>query len=128
MDSAVHTLANIAASILLTVLTPLIVRWIFRRAELAGLHLSAEKEAQTEKIVRDIILRVEEWAASRVKVGVPLTAKDKFEKALIAVVDKVPGITDQEAADLIHATLPKVGAGAAAFLEGVRQAATTGAR
>lgn len=126
MDAVLHQALDVVGAIIAAVLTPLIVQWIANKARLAGLQLSAEKEAQVEKIVRDVILNVEEWAATRVKVGTATNAGQKLDKALIDVVDKVPGISREEAAELIHATLPKVGLGAAAFLQGVRQAATTG--
>lgn len=128
MDAVIHQALDVVGAIIVAVLTPLIVQWIANKARLAGLQLSAEKEAQVEKIVRDAILKAEEWAATRVKVGESTNAGQKLEQALADVVDKVPGISSQEAADLIHATLPKVGLGASTFLQGVRQAATGDAR
>ena len=111
------------------VLLPLISALLVKALQRFGLSVDAEKQAKVEYFVQQAIFRAEEWAAQRVKANMgQTTAAMKLDRALTDVVDKVPGITKQEAADLIHATLPKVQLGAAVFLQGAREKATTGAR
>ena len=117
----IRTVLAIATPVLVTLVTAL----LYKALKKAGLDLSAEKQAQLEYCVRQAILRAEEWGASRVKAQLPTTPTMKLEKALSDVVDKVPGITRTEAEQLIHAELPKIGAGAARFVGAVRSAATT---
>lgn len=120
----IKTTLAIATPVLATLLSALVLRAVKRM----GIELDSQRALQVEKIVRDAILRAEEMFATRVRQKLPTTSADRLATAVATVMDKVPGITEQEARDLVHTTLPKVGAGAAAFLAGVRQSATTGAR
>lgn len=118
----VKTVLAIATPVLVTLLTALLVKVLQR----VGLTVEADRKAKLEMFTQEAVLRAEEWAATRLKAEKgPTTAAMKLEKALTDLTDRVPGITREEAADLVHATLPKVNLGAAAFLQGVRQAATT---
>lgn len=120
------TVLEIAAPVLAMLLTALLVKGVQK----LGLTVDAERQAKLEYFAQQAVLRAEEWGASRIK-GNPqaiMTASMKLERALTDLTDKIPGISRDEASELIHATLPKVGAGAAVFLQGVRKAATTGAQ
>lgn len=110
----------IVAPVLATLVTALLVR-LFKKV---GLQLDAERQAKLEKITHDAILRAEEVAATRLRAQLPVTAKDKLETAIADILDRVPGVTADEAAALVHQQLPRVGLGAASFLTRVRQAAT----
>lgn len=116
----------IATPVLVTLLTALLVKALQK----VGLSVDADRKAKLEFHAREAILRAEEWAAAIIKAKTSpsaVTARMKLEKAVTDLTAKFPGIDRQEAADLIHATLPKMELGAASFLQGLRQAATTDA-
>ena len=122
-------LIKTALAIATPVLVSLVSAILYKALQRVGLDVDANRKAKVEYYVREAILRAEEWAAQHVKANMgQTTAAMKLDRALTDVVDKVPGITKQEAADLIHATLPKVSLGASVFLQGAREKATTGAR
>lgn len=119
----IKAVLGIATAVLVPLLTALLVQALKK----LGLSLDAEKTAKVEYFARQAILRAEEWAATRIKLNAgTTTAAMKLERALTDLTDKVPGISREEAAQLIHATLPKMGLGAASFIQSVREAATTG--
>lgn len=121
----IQTVVAIAAPVIASLVAGILVK-VFQKF---GLDVSAEKHAKLEKIALDAILRAEEWAASKVRTAPgSITAANKLEQAVTDIVDKVPGVTRDEAADLVHANIAKLGLGAAGFTQGLRQAATTGAR
>ncbi|OFW05634.1 MAG: hypothetical protein A3H96_11275 [Acidobacteria bacterium RIFCSPLOWO2_02_FULL_67_36] len=115
------TVGTILAPILATLLTALAYKALKR----AGLDLDAEKQAKLEYLARQAILRAEEWGANQLKTHLPATSGQKLQRAVTDLLDKVPGISDVEAAALVHAELPKVALGASGFLQAVRTAATT---
>lgn len=115
---------SLATPVLATLATALMVKALQR----IGLQVDAERKARLEYVASQAILRAEEWAAARLKANLPATGTEKLQAAMVDLTDRIPGISNEEASALIHATLPKLGAGAAAFLQGARQAATTGAR
>lgn len=125
LTEVINTVLGIATPILTVLLTAFLVKALQK----VGLNVDADKTAKLEYFATQAILRAEEWGAARIKANAgTMTAAMKLEKALTDLTDKVPGITREEASALVHATLPKVNLGAAAFLQGVRQSATTGAR
>lgn len=85
------------------------------------LGIDAEKQAKLETFARLGIQSAEEWAAKQAAAKIPAPSQDKLTHAVQFVLDKVPGVTPQEAADLIHAKLPEMGLGASAdFLQALR--------
>ena len=113
----------------LAVATPIILGYVLallhRLVKKAGFTLSAENEARLEKAAYDAIYHAEEWAAARIKARIDTTAADKLEHAIATMTAKVPGLTADEAAALVHQNLPKLQLGAAGFLQGLRRAATS---
>ena len=93
------------------------VRAIMWVASRFGLQLDAINEARVKAAVQDIILGVEEEVEARAKVeAVVNKGYEKLELAVGRVVNAVPGITDEEAEQLVKQELPKVGLGAAGFV------------
>lgn len=89
-----------------------------------NLQLSAEQHARLETYTAEAIRFAEEWASQRLKANKPVNSAEKLEQAIAALVDRIPGITREEAIAIIHAQLPRVGTGAAAALSDLRKAAT----
>lgn len=99
----------IATPVIATLVSALIVQLLRKK----GFELDAEKTAKLEYITTQVVLRAEEWAASRLKGNAgPTTGAMKLERAMSDLADKVPNISREDAAASIHATLPKMGLGA----------------
>mgnify|MGYP001612042807 CR=1 FL=1 len=98
------------------VLVPLLTALAFKALKKLNLEVSGQQQAKIEYFVRQAVLEAEEWGARRVQAKFPVLPKDKLERALASVVDRVPNISTEEAAALIHSELPKVSLGATSFL------------
>jgi uncharacterized protein YoaH (UPF0181 family) len=76
--------------------------------------------------VQDAILATEEWARAQVKGKVlKILPEDKLVRAVEQILAKVPGISEQEAIDLVNQELPKLRGAAGDFLKAASQAAAT---
>lgn len=88
-----------------------------RLAAKYGLQVDAIQEARLKATVQDILIGVEEQVEARAKLeGVLNKGYEKMELAVGRVVDAVPGITTNEAEQLVQQELPKVGLGASGFV------------
>lgn len=89
----------------------------------------ALSDARIEQFTQDAIRIAEEKVAVEIKHGVARGATKasdgarKFAVAVTHVLEKVPGITRDEAERLVQANLSKVGAGAAAAIRDMAAAA-----
>jgi len=130
MNDLITEVIKTALRLLEPVIAGALVALILKLLQRLNLSIDENEKAKVNALTQDVILQVEEWAAARIKAKIPepTTAKDKLEKALADLTAKVPGITQDEAADLIHANLAKVGAGATSFLQGLQSASATGAQ
>lgn len=112
----------IAAPIVSAFLVAIMVK-VFQKL---GLQIDAGQQMKLQSLAQQAILSSEEWAAAKIKANFTVTAKMKLERALTTMLDKVPGISTEEAALLIEAELPKLNLGATQFVRAAREAATTG--
>lgn len=89
-----------------------------------GVDINAAKRAQIEQVVADAIVRTEEWAAQKKlgSGGVRVPGGVKLATTIKDVLNRIPGIDDEEAAALVHSTLAKLGIGAAVKLAELRKA------
>lgn len=124
MDQIINELIKTVIDAAVVTIIPLVVAFIVQQIRKTGLEISAQSQARLQVIAENAVLAVEEWAADRVKRAIPTANSQKYARALEIVLEKVPGISEDEAHDLIHAALPKVGVGATDFLAKVREAAT----
>lgn len=119
-------------------LTPVLVSALIALAGLAmqRLHLSTQTaailkdtafQANLEKHAMDVALQVEEHFASILKANpeAAVNAQNKADLFAANLVARVPGVTHDEAIRIAQATLPKIGAGAAATLDRFLTAAAT---
>ncbi|HYC00450.1 MAG TPA: hypothetical protein VEC57_15035 [Candidatus Limnocylindrales bacterium] len=107
---------------------PLAVAALVQQLRKMGLQITREQEARLEHYARLAAAEAEEWASQRLRASIVVHSADKLERAIASLVDKVPGITRDEALRVIHAQLPAIGAGAAAALSDLRRAAANGVR
>ena len=92
---------------------PLIVGWLARQLQRAGLQVTAEQQARLEYLTKQAILKAEELIAAHVKAGQPATAGDKLVIATGSLMQSA-GVDSITAANSIHAVLPTMGLGATA--------------
>jgi hypothetical protein len=129
MDQLLSELVSVILAAAAAALAPLVVSVALQFLRRLNIELSEAHQAKLEFWARRGILIAEEWAAQRIKAQVgQVTSTQKLEKAIAAMLDKVPGITRDEAIEIIHAQLPTLGAGAAAALSDMRRAATNESR
>ena len=97
-DVIIPTLLTAAGAAIVGVLLRLFKRY--------GLELDAETQAKLEKIIQDILLRVEEIARAKAKSGVHMTSELKQLKAV--ALAEAEGIHPETAKKLIGQELPKM--------------------
>lgn len=126
MTPAVEEAARLIVTVGAVVLVPLAVAAVVKILQRLGLEVEAGQRDRIERIVREAVLSVEEWAAAAARrSNVSVRAGAKLERAVTAILDRVPNISRQEAEALVHAALPALGLGAAEHLARTRQAAET---
>jgi hypothetical protein len=122
MDTILNELIKLLFTVITLTLTAFIPVLLKKLYDKFHLQVSAENQAMIEKRVQDLLFFVEEWAAGRIKANIPTTAGDKLEKYLSLALDKIPGVTQEEAMHLAQQELPKLGLGAAGFIREVQAA------
>jgi hypothetical protein len=110
------------------VLSALLVALAAKALQKLGLTLDAEKQAKLEHLAAGLVARTEEWASSRIKAGMPVTAREKAEYYLTIATDALPGVSADEAHALAQTTLGRLRLGMTAVLQDIRQAATSGGK
>lgn len=113
-------LAPVLSVLAIAALTQLLRKW--------GIELDAAKAAKLEQLLGDAVAQTEEWASSQIKRGIPVTAQLKAEHYLGLAVDRVPGVTAEEATRVAKTILGRFRVAAAASVSDVRGAATEGRR
>lgn len=86
-------------------------------------QVSAAQAAQLQQTAKNAILWAEEWAAQKYSLeGVTKTGAEKLEKAVEQIVEKLPNVSADDAADIVHSSLPQMGLGALVGLSKTLQA------
>lgn len=119
LDEIVKLVFVIVGPIVAAAFTTLLVR-LFAKA---GIELDMTKKAVIEQKLGDLVAQTEEWAAIKLKQGIPVTASDKANKYLALVVDKVPGVNGDEATEVAKTILGRFKVAAAGSVVDLRQAA-----
>lgn len=113
MDLLIDELVKGLGAVAVAALTAVLVK-LFQRF---GIALDAEKRDRLEGVARQAVARAEEWAAAQAKARVrkiKIPGAEKFERAVTDVLDRVPGVSREEAEAVVTAALPQMGLGAAA--------------
>jgi len=117
LDGILGEIIKIAIGLIGAVIVPVLSAAAVQALRKLNFEVSAENQAKIERITGDILLEVEEWASRRLKANLPAESEDKLQRALSKVLVRVPGLSEEDALNLIHETLPKIGLGATATLE-----------
>lgn len=121
MEELINELVKVAG----TALAGVAIWALTQLARKYGYQVSAERHAQLEAIARQAILVVEEKASAIVKARLDaMSPGEKLSGAIELVVAKVPGVSRDEAAEIIHAQLPVVRGAAVDFSTAVLRKAT----
>lgn len=123
MENVFQQLIDLGLQAVVAVVAPALAAIVVQVFRLISVQLSEAQEAKVRQVVANAVLEVEEWASSRLKAELPVTSGQKLSRAVSTVLSKVPGVTEQEAEDLVRQELPKVGLGAVSFLAKTAQAA-----
>lgn len=107
MEEILIETLKIVAMIVAPVIAAMVVQLLRKTLKKIGLELEAEQEAKTEYLVKQAVLRAEEWGASRIKAKVITSAQDKLEFAMKDLVARA-GLSAEEAANRIHSVLPAI--------------------
>ena len=115
MDQQVWTqIIDALVTILLVAAMPLVLKgfqWLLVRVKL-------DQNTAVQAAVRTGIAYAEEYAARQMKAsGSKIASRIKLDMAVSQVIQKLPGVTDQEAKDLVQGQLAQVGLGASNFLQ-----------
>ena len=127
VQTAIQNLVALAIQAAFVTLAGLVVLILKRIAAKYGLQVDAITEAKVKSQVQDILIGVEEEVEARAKgqIGIAFNKSAvKFDKAVTRVVDAIPGISTEEASQLVKQELPKIGLGAAGFVTEVVKRAT----
>ena len=125
MDQLIDEIVRTVLSLAVVLLAPLVLGVVYRLFQRVGLEVSAEQQAKLEKQLRDLLIETEEYFAARIKAKIPdITGATKLQHFIEIAVDRIPGITAQEAAAYAQQLLPQIGLGAVIALRNLRQAAT----
>lgn len=119
LEDIVAEIINVALSGLFVAAATFVVLILKRLATRFGLQIDAIQEARLKSAVQDVLLGVEEEVEAKVKAEViPSVNKGvaKLELAVERIADTIPGITTEEAQQLVQQELPKIGLGAAGFV------------
>lgn len=119
IDEMVRTIMMALAPIIAGVVIAALVQVVRK----IGFELTAESRARMEKMVHDAIFLAEEKVSAAIKRNVSPVAS-KMSIAVEHITNKLPGITDEEARQLVTQELPKLGLGASDFARSVVLAAT----
>jgi hypothetical protein len=130
MGDFVQTILGFVMEHALTLLVPFVAAVLVRVFQKVGVSLNEERRAHLESALLRGALWAEEWAErKRKETGEKVPGSEKMrkaiEKGLSFVVGKIPRIDHQEAADIINAGLPQIGAGAAASAAALGKALRT---
>jgi hypothetical protein len=109
IDQTVQMIGAMLAAALVAVLVKLFQRF--------GIALDQERQDQLEHVARQAVARAEEWAAAQVKAKVvskKIPGSEKFERAVVDVLERIPRVSREEAEAIVTAALPQMGMGAAA--------------
>jgi len=122
LDEVVKLIFSILGPIIAGALTAVLVQWLRK----LGVELDDAKRERLELTLGNAVALTEEWAATQLKRGMPVTSAMKAQHYLALVADKVPGVTTDEATQVAKTILGRFKVAAAGSVSDVRTAATTG--
>ncbi len=111
-----QNLVSFVFSILVLVATPFILLGLKKVLAMLNINLGNAQDELIRGQIRNLLLATEEWAQSRVKASIPTNANDKAQQFIASAMDRIPGITAEEAFQFSQEELPKLMLGAAGAL------------
>lgn len=102
----------------------LLGRLAVKAAKKVGLDIDEVQEAAIKRTVMSVILFVEERAKLKARLNEKMPSDEKLSLAVAGVMERVPGISKQEAIFRVQSSLKEVGLGASGFLAGAAKDAT----
>lgn len=109
------TVGPLVATVLAAYITKILLPGVKAWSEKAGLELSSRQTAYIEYVVQQAVLMAEERVEAAYKgkaIDKAQKAEEKMEAALSRILDKLPGVEEEEARVLADAALRQLGMGA----------------
>lgn len=120
----IENLVGIVFGIIVLAVSPFIVAGATTLAKKLGVDLSEAQQSKVNRIAIEGIMLAEERALNWFKrFNEKMPSDQKLAAAVEYVLDKVPGVTTDEARAIVTAKLPEARALLASFLAEVKQAA-----
>lgn len=115
MEAVIAVVVKVIGALALAALTYLISKVI------AYMHVTLDERqaAKLDYYAKQAALWVEEQAAAYLKShagAIPVPGSEKLQGAVAMVLDRVPGVTRDEAEQAVRAALPQLGMGASVLL------------
>ena len=112
-DAFVRATITISVPLIAGLLVALLVKGLKR----VSISLNAAAQDRLRRIAEDAVMYVEEWAADRIKRHIPTSSGEKLNNAVTTILDRVPGVSEEEARKIVKATLANLQMGATQFLD-----------
>ena len=132
MDDIIQQVLTALLTLLASVVGGFAIAWLNKLRQKIGLQADAEQDAKVRAAVQNAILSTDERLRAEAKKRIaPVTnqVEAKMAETVTTVLDRIPGVTREEAVMLVNEELPKVRAAiapaAATFLGQVGTAAAT---
>lgn len=92
-----------------TIIAAAIVKALSKLSAKLGLQTDAEQEARAERVVREAVFSVAEFASKRLLEGVKLPAKVKLDRAILIARAELPNMPADKLETMIYAALARYG-------------------
>ena len=123
-EAILNNLVAIAFTALVALIAPFLVAAAAKVAKRFGLELSETQQGAVGRIAIEGIMLAEEQARNWfMRFSQKMPSDQKLAAAVEYVLDKVPGVTTEEARAIVTAKLPEARALLASFLAEVKRAA-----
>lgn len=120
LDAFVNTVIAIATPVVAGLVVALLVKGLKH----ISISLNAAQEQRLRGVAEDAVMYAQEWAADRIKRHIPTNGPAKMTQAVTMILDRIPGIDDEEAERLVKAALANLEMGATEFLRDLKDKAT----
>ena len=94
--------------LIVSLMLPVLVAYLIKKFKLEAENAESKR---TEKLAVDIALGIEEWAATKKKLGESVTGAEKASRFIDQISAVVKGISMKDALNLSQVTVTKIGAG-----------------
>jgi len=90
------------------VISGFVINLLNKLAKKYGIEISETNKQLVEQYAYDAIAYAEEWSYKKLKIdNVSVESEEKFNKAVLQLLAKVPGLSEEKAKDIIVSKMPE---------------------